>query len=198
MAILYTIGDSLYVNITNKCPCSCTFCIRKECDVLSSEGSLWLDHEPDISEIIGEFKNYNLENYKEVVFCGFGEPLVRLEALIEICKYIRSISSIPIRINTNGLSDLIHQKQTAPLLRGMVDSISISLNAPTPEEYNEVTRPKFGLPSFNALLKFAEDCKENIDNVMFSVVDEITPEQIERCRQIADKMEIPLRVRHKE
>lgn len=197
MTILYTIGSSLYVNITNKCPCNCTFCIRNEGDALSDDGSLWLEHEPDVSEIIAEFNKYDLSKYEEVVFCGFGEPLVRLQDLIEVCKYIRSISNITIRVNTNGLSDLIHKTHTAPMLKGVIDSISISLNAPSAKEYYEVSKPKFGIESFDAILKFAEEAKANIDKVMFSVVDEITPEQIERSKEIAKKMGIPLRVRHK-
>lgn len=198
MTILYTIGSSLYVNITNKCPCNCTFCIRKEGDILSADGSLWLEHEPDLSEIIAEFNKYDLSKYEEVVFCGFGEPLARIDTLIEVCKHIRSISDITIRVNTNGLSDLIHKKHTAPMLKGLIDSISISLNAPSAEEYYEISKPQFGMESFNALLEFAKEAKENINKVMFSVVDVITLEQIERCKKIAKQMDIPLRVRCKE
>ncbi|MCC3862993.1 TIGR04100 family radical SAM protein [Terrisporobacter petrolearius] len=197
MTILYDYKESLYVNITNKCPCSCVFCIRKETDHVGNSDSLWLDHEPTVEEVKNEFKKFNLENYDEIVFCGYGEPLVRINEVIEIAKYIRSFSDLKIRVNTNGLSDLIHNKKTAILLKDNIDSVSISLNAPNKIRYNEVTRPKFGERSFDALLNFAEDCKEYIEEVNFSVVDEINNDEIEEAQKLADKMNIVLRVRHK-
>lgn len=197
MNILYVIDNILYVNITNKCPCNCTFCIRKEGDSVGDSGSLWLEKEPSLSEIINELEKEDLSKYSEVVFCGYGEPLMRLYDVIEVCKYIRTVSNIKIRINTNGLSDLIHEKNTAPMLKGIVDSISISLNAPSKEEYNEITRPIFGLKSFDSLLNFAKESKENIREVQFSVVDVISEEQIKRCEHISKNMNIPLRVRKK-
>lgn len=197
MTILYDYKESLYVNITNQCPCSCVFCIRKETDHVGNSDSLWLDHEPTVDEIKDEFKKFDLEKYDEIVFCGYGEPLVRINEVIEVSKYIRSISNIKIRINTNGLSDLIHNKKTAILLKDNIDSVSISLNAPNKTKYNEVTRPKFGEKSFDALLSFAEDCKKYIEDVNFSVVDEISDEEIKESQILADKMNIQLRVRHK-
>lgn len=197
MTILYDYKESLYVNITNKCPCSCIFCIRKETDHVGNSNSLWLDHEPTVDEIKEEFKKFNLEKYDEIVFCGYGEPLVRINEVIEVARYIRSISNIKIRINTNGLSDLIHNKKTAILLKDNIDSVSISLNAPNKTRYNEVTRPKFGEKSFDALLDFAIDCKKYIEEVNFSVVDEISDEEIEESRMLSKKIDIPLRVRHK-
>lgn len=197
MTILYDYKESLYVNITNKCPCSCVFCIRKETDHVGNSDSLWLDHEPTVEEVKNEFKKFNLGNYDEIVFCGYGEPLVKINEVIEIAKYIRSVSDLKIRINTNGLSDLIHNKKTAILLKDNIDSVSISLNAPNKIRYNEVTRPKFGEKSFDALLNFAKDCKDYIEEVNFSVVDEINNDEIEEAQKLADKMNIVLRVRHK-
>lgn len=198
MTILYAYKESLYINITNQCPCACTFCIRKETDHLGDSGSLWLDHEPTVEEVKKEFKRYNLNDFDEIVFCGYGEPLVRLDEVIEVSKYIRSISNIKIRVNTNGLSDLIHEKKTAELLKDVIDAVSISLNAPEKIRYTEVTRPKYGEKSFEALLSFAKDCKKYIREVNFSVVDEISDNEIEESKKLADKMEIPLRIRHKE
>lgn len=197
MTILYDYKESLYVNITNQCPCACVFCIRKETDHVGNSDSLWLDHEPTIEEVKKEFEKFDLEKYDEIVFCGYGEPLVRINEVVEISKYIRSISDIKIRINTNGLSDLIHNKKTAILLKDNIDSVSISLNAPNKTRYNEVTRPKFGEKSFDALLDFARDCKKYLGEVNFSVVDEISDKEIEESQILADKMNIPLRVRHK-
>lgn len=197
MTILYDYKESLYVNITNQCPCSCVFCIRKETDHVGNSNSLWLDHEPTVEEVKNEFEKFDLKNYDEIVFCGYGEPLVRINEVVEVAKYVRSISDIKIRINTNGLSDLIHNKKTAILLKDNIDSVSISLNAPNKTRYNEVTKPKFGEKSFDALLDFALDCKKYIEEVNFSVVDEISDEEIEESQNLADEMNIPLRVRHK-
>ncbi len=198
MTILYPIGDSLYVNITNQCPCRCVFCIRMETDHVGNSGSLWLDHEPSIEEVKEEFKKFNIYDYKEIVFCGYGEPLVRLNEIIEISNFIKSISNIKIRINTNGLADLIHNKDTAVLLKDSIDAVSISLNAPDKKRYYEVTRPKFGEKSFDALLKFASQCKKYLKDVSFSVVDEISDEEIDNAKKLAKDMDIPLRVRHKQ
>ena len=197
MTILYDYKESLYINMTNKCPCACVFCIRQETDHVGNSDSLWLDHEPSVEEVKDEFKNFDLGKYDEVVFCGYGEPLVRIDEVVEVANYIKSISNIKIRINTNGLSDLIHNKKTAQLLKDNIDAVSISLNAPNKIKYNEVTRPKFGEKSFEALLDFATDCKKYVKEVNFSVVDEISKEEIAESKALADKMDIPLRVRHK-
>ena len=197
MTILYDYEDSLYVNLTNKCPCACVFCIRKETDHVGNSDSLLLDHEPTVEEVKKEFKNFDLNKYEEIVFCGYGEPLVRINEVVEVAKYIRSISNIKIRVNTNGLSDLIHNKKTAQMLKDNIDAVSISLNAPNKVKYNEVTKPKFGEKSYEALLDFATDCKKYIKEVNFSVVDEINEKEIQESKELAESMNIPLRVRHK-
>ena len=197
MTILYDYEDSLYVNLTNKCPCACVFCIRKETDHVGNSDSLWLDHEPTVEEVKKEFKNFDLNKYEEIVFCGYGEPLVRINEVVEVAKYIRSISNIKIRVNTNGLSDLIHNKKTAQMLKDNIDAVSISLNAPNKVKYNEVTKPKFGEKSYEVLLDFATDCKKYIKEVNFSVVDEINEKEIQESKELAESMNIPLRVRHK-
>ena len=194
MTILYDYEDSLYINLTNKCPCACVFCIRKETDHVGNSDSLWLDHEPTVEEVKKEFKNFDLNKYEEIVFCGYGEPLVRINEVVEVAKYIRSISNIKIRVNTNGLSDLIHNKKTAQMLKDNIDAVSISLNAPNKVKYNEVTKPKFGEKSYEALLDFATDCKKYIKEVNFSVVDEINEKEIQDSKELAESMNIPLRV----
>lgn len=193
--IIYTYGGSAYMNITNKCPCACIFCIRSNGDGLGSAESLWLKGDPTIDEIKAEIDNFDFSEYDEVVFCGYGEPTQALDNLIESAKYLKEKHSLKIRLNSNGLSDLINGKPTAHLLEGVVDSISISLNAPDSEAYQRVTRSKFGEDAYPALLKFAEDCKKYIPNVKFTVVDVISEEEIEECKKISEKMGIPLRVR---
>ncbi len=195
MNITYTIGNSLYVNLTNKCPCACVFCIRNNGDGAYGSDSLWLDHTPAADEAIADLKKYDLNQFDEVVYCGFGEPTEALDALIATAKYIRSVSGVKIRLNTNGLSDLIHGKPTAELLRGLLDEVSISLNAGSAAEYCRVTQPAFGEKSYDAMLKFAREAKEIFPEVVFTVVDVISPTEIARAQEVADREGIPLRVR---
>jgi TatD family-associated radical SAM protein len=115
---------------------------------------------------------------------------------LETAEYISSISDIPIRVNTNGMSDLINKKKTAPILAKVVEHISISLNAPDSDTYFELCRPKFGRQAFDALIQFALDCKKNIPKVTLSIVGHtINAEAQEKCRELCKSLGIPLRVR---
>lgn len=194
MTILYEVGNNLYVNITNRCPCACTFCIRRNGDSAYGSDSLWLDHEPSETEIISEFEKKDLNKYNEIVFCGYGEPLQRPDILVNICRYLKDKGCPPIRLNTNGLANLINKKSVAPMLSGCIDIVSISLNAGTEEGYNAVTRPSLS-GAYEAMLRFAEDCKKYVPEVIFTVVDVISEQEIELARRRAESMQIKFRVR---
>jgi len=158
--------------------------------------NLWLEAEPIARQLIFQLDAIRLESCNEVVFCGFGEPFCALENLLEVCAYLRGRADcLSVRVNTNGLGDLINNKPTAPLLEGLLDVVSISLNAPNREKYNELCRPSFGERAFDAMLQFARDCKKHIPKVAFSVVDILSDEEMASCREIAKNMDIPLRVR---
>jgi len=194
--ITYTVRTGLYLNITNRCPCACTFCIRNNGSCVYGSEPLWLDHEPSADEIRADLDRYDLDSFEEIVFCGYGEPTERLDTLLETAAYIRSKSKVPVRINTNGLSDLIHGERTAPRLAGLIDVVSVSLNATTPEEYLKLVRPKFGLPSFDAMLAFTRDCKEFVPSVRMTIVDTVTTkEEQERSRAICDELGVELKIR---
>lgn len=195
MTVLYEIENKLYLNLTNKCPCDCVFCIRNNGEGAYGSDSLWLEKDPTAEETISLLKEKDLDSYEEIIYCGFGEPTKALDVLIEVSKYLKQTTKTPVRLNTNGLSDMIHGRPTAHLLEGLIDIISISLNAGSVSEYMRVTQPIFGKPSFDAMLKFASDSKKYIKSVIFSVVDVISEEEIARCQEIADSMGIPLRVR---
>lgn len=192
--ITYIVGNKLYVNLTNKCPCNCTFCIRNNGEGVYGSDSLWLDHDPDCVEAVEDLKKRDLLSFEEVIFCGYGEPTEALDVMLECCRYIKSVGDIPTRLNTNGLSDLINKKETAPLLKGLVDTVSISLNAPTEAEYNAVTRPSFE-GAFDAMQKFAVSCLDYVPKVMMTVVDVIGEEQIDRAKALCEKLGVNLRVR---
>ncbi len=195
MKIFYDLNGSLYANITNKCPCACTFCIRQNDSTVGENDSLWLEHEPSVEEIKKAFDEVDKSLYSEVVFCGFGEPMERPDELIEVAKYIKETSGMKIRINTNGLVSLIHPAFDLYKMRGVIDSVSISLNASNPDDYYVITRSRYGLPSYNSMLNFAIITSSIVPNVTFTVVDVIGEEEIEACRNRAADIGVPLRVR---
>ncbi|MBQ8176129.1 MAG: radical SAM protein, partial [Oscillospiraceae bacterium] len=127
LTMLYTVSDKIYVNLTNRCPCACTFCIRQNGDGAYGSDSLWLEREPTVDEVIAEFGKYDLVKYTEVVFCGYGEPMERAEDVAFLGRYIKENLGLPVRLNTNGLGDKINSKPVAELLEGAVDIVSISL-----------------------------------------------------------------------
>ena len=194
LTFVYTVADKIYINLTNRCPCSCTFCIRQNGDGAYGSDSLWLEREPTADEVISALEKYDLSKYKEIVFCGYGEPMERAEDVALIGKYIKENLGLPVRVNTNGLGDRINGSKTAQLLKGAADIVSISLNNYCAEKYNAVTRPKWN-DAFESLLEFASDCKKYVPKVMFTVVDVISPEDISRCKELAAEMGIELRVR---
>lgn len=196
MTITYPAGSSIYVNMTNRCPCACTFCLRHNKDHVFDSDSLWLDREPSVKEICDSINAWDLTKYKEIVFCGYGEPTERLYDLLEVAKYIKSERDIKIRINTNGLADLIWNEATASKLEGLIDTVSISLNATNREDYYKAVRPKFGIDSYDAMLKFTKDCTKYVPSVVMTVVDVVTSkEEQELCRKICESVGATLRVR---
>lgn len=196
MTITYQVKNGIYVNMTNRCPCACTFCLRQHGPSVYGSDPLWLEREPTVEEVCASLDGWDLTRYDEVVFCGYGEPTERLDDLLQVAAHIKSKGDIPIRINTNGLADLIHGERTAPKLKGLIDTVSVSLNATNKEEYNKVVRPRFGIESYDAMLRFTRDCVDYVPNVVMTVVDVVTsPEEQERCRAICRELGATLRVR---
>ena len=196
MTVTYEGRNSIYVNITNRCPCACVFCLRHNKDHVFNSNSLWLEREPTVKEICDSIDTWDLEKYDEIVFCGYGEPTERLDDLLQVASYVKSNGKTRIRINTNGLSDLINEEKTAHKLKGLIDSVSISLNAIDREEYFKIVRPRFGIESYDAMLRFAKDCTEYVEEVVMTVVDVVTSkEDQERSREICESIGVTLRVR---
>lgn len=195
MTIVYEVYGNLYINLTNRCPCRCTFCIRQNADGAYGSDSLWLEREPECSEVLAEFEKYDMSRVEEIVFCGYGEPMERAEDVSFIGRELKKrYPDVKIRVNTNGLSDKIHGRPTAQLLEGAADIVSISLNSGNAEDYMKVTRPKWE-DSFEAMLRFAEDCKKYVPQVMFTVVDVISQRELEESRAVSERLGIPLRIR---
>ena len=192
--IIYTYKNQVYANITNKCDCACTFCIRSERDHIGESGNLWHSADPSVEEIKAAIDAFDFTGYNEFVFCGYGEPTCALDTLLEIAHYVKENYKLPIRVNTNGLANLYHGRNIIPELAKVVDNISISLNAPDEESYNKVTRPQFA-GAYNAMLDFAEECNRLIAHTQLSIVDVLSSEDIAKCQQIADQRGVFLKIR---
>ena len=196
MEILYKVHNNLYINLTNRCPYSCTFCLRQKMDKVGESDTLWLLREPTAEEVIEEFKKWDVDSFDEIVFCGFGEPTEAFDVLKKVAEFIKSKYNKTIRLNTNGVGNLINKRNIAPELKGLIDTVSISLNNPDPEEYAKLVRSKYGEKSFQEMINFAKECKKYVPNVVMSTVDTtISHEEEKKCKEICDEVGAVYRIR---
>lgn len=196
MTICYTVNDALYINLTNRCSNSCSFCIRNNGDGVYGSDSLWLEREPTVDEVLTAIDGYDLSRFKELVFCGYGEPTERAADLVRIAKTVKVRYGIRIRINTNGQGNLINGKDITGDLVGAVDVVSVSLNASTPEEYDAVCHSVYGLSAYNSIVEFAKLCVSRGITTVLSVVDTtVSRDAIKRCEDIARSVGAVLRIR---
>lgn len=187
--IIYTYHNSVYFNITNKCPCRCAFCIRDKKDAIGEAEKLFHETEPTIEEIKNAVDGYDFNGKDTAVFCGYGEPTNALDNLIKSAEYLKEkFPEIKLRLNTNGLSDLINGRETAKEICALFDSVSISLNDVSSEEYDKITRNIYPGKAYEAMLKFAKDCVNEGINVRLSVVDVIGEEKIKKAKKIAESL----------
>ncbi len=187
--IAYQIRDSLYLNITNRCTNRCSFCVKFHSDYVKGH-RLRLSHEPteeELKDAIGD-----PARYREIVFCGYGEPLLRLETVTNVAHWITSRRG-RVRINTNGHANLIHGRNIIPELKGIVDSISISLDAQDEDTYNRICGPAFP-DAFNAVIRFIREAKESVPDVQVTVV-KMPGVDIAKCSEIAGQLGVAFRVR---
>ena len=191
---VYELDGNLYINLTNKCSNGCEFCVRNE--RASYYGNyLWLRHgEPTAEKVIAALSAKDLTAYKELVFCGFGEPTYKMTEMTEIAEYAHS-KGLKTRLNTNGQGNLINKRDIVPELAGKIDLVNVSLNAPDAESYQKICRSMFRLDAFPALVEFAKSCVKNGVSCRFSVVDCIGEEAVASCRRLADSVGVPLYVR---
>ncbi|MGN0327218.1 MAG: TIGR04100 family radical SAM protein [Lachnospiraceae bacterium] len=196
MEIVYRVYNNLYVNLTNRCPYSCTFCLRQTRDQMGESGRLWLEHEPDFDEVVEAFQKFDVKQFDEIVFCGFGEPTEAFDMLIKVAKYVKETYGKPIRINTNGMGNLINKRNIVPEMKGLIDTVSISLNNPHKEAYLALVRSKFGEVSFDEMIAFAKACVECIPKVVLTTVDTtISKEDEEECRKLCEEIGAVYRIR---
>ena len=197
MTLTYEVDSGLYINITNKCTNRCEFCIRNNGDGAYGSDSLWLLREPTVDEILESVFSRDLTKYSELVFCGYGEPTVRLHDMCEVAKCIKKAHPyVKIRVNTNGHASLLHGEDAPKMFEGAIDVVSISLNTPSAEKYEAICHPVYKEKAFPALLDFARNVKNYVQKTLFSVVREtLTEKELEECFKIAEDVGVALRVR---
>lgn len=193
--ITYTVGDSLYVNTTNRCSNSCDFCVRSHGEELY--GDLWLEREPSREEILCDIEKRDLDKFPELVFCGYGEPTERQDDIVFLMRELKkNHPNLKIRINTNGQADLINNRDTTSELSGLCDVLSISLNCANAKSYQQVCHSKFGEKAFDSLIDYAKRAKKYVPKVIFSIVRGSIPDSdIDICQTIADNAGVTLRIR---
>ncbi len=188
--ITYPIRNSLYLNITNRCTAACTFCVRYHTDFVKGH-NLRLGEEPSAERLIKEIGDPG--RYAEIVFCGYGEPLLRIEVVKAVAAEVKRLGG-KVRIDTNGHANLIHKRNVVPELAGLVDAISVSLNAQNAELYNKISQPSFGIETYGAVKEFIREAKKYIPDVTVTVVS-LSEVDIDACRKIADELGAKFRVR---
>ena len=192
---LYMLDGNLYVNLTNKCSNGCDFCVRNERS--SYYGNyLWLRHgEVTVEKVIAQAKSFgDLKRFKEVVFCGFGEPTYKVAEMAELCDYFHE-KGLSTRLNTNGQGNLINKRDIVPDLKGKIDLVNVSLNASNKEKYQKICRSQFGENGFDGMIEFAKSCKREEVAVRFSIVDCIGEEEVNACKKLCESINIPLYIR---
>lgn len=199
--LVYLLDKKIYINLTNRCTNNCIFCLRNDKDDVCGQ-ELWLDSEDfSANEVISQFqeviKKAGSDYKNEAVFCGYGEPMLKLEILKEVAKWIKqNYPQVKIRINTNGHANFVYKKNIVSELVGLVDEISVSLNASSSQEYDELSQPKFD-NAYEEVKKFIKSCSDAGIKTVTSVVENYKGRHLdlEKCEKISEDLGAKLRVR---
>ena len=188
--IAYEIRDSLYLNITNQCTNLCNFCIRTKTDFIKGH-NLMLEKEPTVDEILKAIDDP--ARYNEIVFCGYGEPTMRFDVVKAVAKELKA-KGARLRLVTNGHGDLINSRPIAGEIAGLIDRVSVSLNAEAEERYNEICAPKFGPGSFRSVMSFIKDCVRHKIDTEVTCLD-LEGVDIQKCEELAKSLGAKFRLR---
>lgn len=199
--LVYELDGKIYINLTNKCTNDCIFCLRKDKDDVKGQ-TLWLDDENcTAQDVIAQFEEILRikpdNDNSEVIFCGYGEPLLKLDVLKEVAKYIKEkYPQTKIRINTNGHANYVYKRDIVPELKGLIDTISVSLNGESSSEYDELSQPVFE-GAYDEVKKFIKSCADNGFETVASVVEGYKGRHLnlDKCEQIATDLGAKFRVR---
>ncbi len=193
--LVYSLEGKVYINLTNRCTNACVFCLRNDKDDVCGQ-DMWLESEDITAEdVIAQLKNFELSD--EIVFCGYGEPLLKLDILKQVAKYIKdNYPEKRLRINTNGHANFVYKRNIVPELVGLIDRISVSLNGSTSEEYDELSQPKFE-GAYDEVKSFIKCCADAGIQTDTSIVDGYKGRRldVEKCEQISKELGAKLRVR---
>lgn len=202
--LVYLLDGKIYINLTNRCTNDCIFCLRKDKDDVVGQ-TLWLDDENSTADdVIKQFEEkrnellttHNLP-FKEVIFCGYGEPMLMFDVMKQVAKYIKDkYPETKIRVNTNGHANYVYKKNVVPECKGLIDEFSVSLNGSTKEEYDELSQPKFD-EAYDEMKKFIKACFDEGISVVASVVEGYKGRHLdlEKCEEIAKSLGAKFRVR---
>ncbi len=189
--IVYPIRNSLYINLNNRCTLKCAFCPKYNGSWQVHDYDLALDHKPSSEEVIAEIKDPT--QYDEIVFCGFGEPTLRLKELIAVAQWVKGHGG-NVRVNTDGLANLAHNRNVLPELADCVDSLSISMNGQTEDVYNLHCRP--GLDnSWQAMMDFITEAPSYIKDITATAIDGLEGVDVEACEKLANNLGVKFRKR---
>ena len=170
-SMVYWVGDNLYLNITNQCSNNCYFCFRNYKNGVD-KFKLKLNHDPSAAEVIDKIKDViNKRRWKEVVFCGFGEPLTRLDIVLEVTRWLKQHHPVTtVRIDTNGQAQLLHKNRNvvSEIKNAGVDKVSVSLNAHNKQAYDQICRPQFE-DAYAAVLQFIKAAAAELDTEVTAV-----------------------------
>lgn len=188
----YQLGNSLYINVTNRCNADCLFCRRKTDPFISGYNlAMNKSEEPDADVYIKEIGDP--KNYDEIVFCGYGEPTIRWEIVKKISKFVKDNGG-KTRLNTNGHGNIINHRDITPEMRELIDTVSISLNTTDAQQYAELMQ--IDQEYFYAMIDFAKKSVPNVKKVVLSVVD-IDEVEIEKAKNLVEnEIKAEFRVRH--
>lgn len=202
--LVYLLDGKIYINLTNRCTNDCIFCLRKDKDDVVGQ-TLWLDNENSTADdVIKQFElkrnelltTHNLP-FKEVIFCGYGEPMLKFDVMKQVAKYIKDkYPETKIRVNTNGHANYVYKKNVVPECKGLIDEFSVSLNGSTKEEYDELSQPKFD-EAYDEMKKFIKACSDEGISVVASVVEGYKGRHLDlaKCEEIAKSLGAKFRVR---
>ncbi|MFA5255825.1 MAG: TatD family hydrolase [Candidatus Omnitrophota bacterium] len=188
--IAYEIRDSLYLNITNECTNNCYFCVRAETSFVKGH-NLKLDKEPTVEEIVEAAGD--VKKYRQIVFCGYGEPTIRLDAVKEVCRELKK-KGANIRLVTNGHGDIINKRPIVKELTGLIDNVSVSLNADKEDLYNRICSPTFGNSAYKAVVNFIKDCVDSGIKTEVTCLD-LPGVDLKECAAIARRLGASFRAR---
>lgn len=193
--LAYLLDGKIYINLTNRCTNSCIFCLRNDKDDVCGK-NMWLDTENFTAEdVIKQIEELPLSS--EITFCGYGEPILKLDILKEVATHIKkNHPEVKLRINTNGHGNFIHKRNICKELKGIIDTISVSLNGVNETEYNELSRPGFE-GAYEEVKKFIKASSDAGISTIATVVDGYKGRHIDtnKCREIANDLGATLRVR---